>query len=115
MSGADATPQAGILPAIQALLERQRSAILARDAAALEEASRVLEAEVRTLQARPAGTVARDALEGLRAGLRLNAAMLSRAQAANSRALSTLFGADGVYRPAGDGGLAHASRPLDVA
>jgi hypothetical protein len=115
MAGVDARPGAPAVAAIEALLERQRRAILDRDAAALDQACRALEAEVRVLRAPPASTASRAALERVRAGLRLNAEMLSRAQAVNNRALSTIFGAEGVYRPGGDGGLARSSRPLDTA
>jgi hypothetical protein len=113
----DTQAAATMPPGIDALVARQRQAILARDPAALDESTRALDAGLRMLgeQGAAAGAIPREALERLRAGLRLNAELLARAQAANARALAALFDADGLYRPGGESGLAQASRPLRTA
>lgn len=108
-------PLTAALKEIDALLGRHREAILARDAAALDEASSALEARIRELRASGTQTAPPEVLEHSRASLRVNAAMLNRVQAANARALATIFGAEGFYGADGDGRLARSSRPLDTA
>lgn len=108
-------PLATGLKELDALLGRHREAILAHDAAALDETSRALELQIRELRACGAQAATTEALERARASLRVNAGMLTRVQAANARALATIFGAEGFYGAGGDDRLARTSRPLDSA
>lgn len=100
--------------ALDELVAHQRRAILARDASALELANEALLAGIAALRA-GVDASSRQVLQRAQAGLRVNAELLQRAQAGNSRALSAIFGRETVYRGDGDGRVARASRPLDCA
>jgi len=105
------------LQALEALIGRQRAALVQRDPAELEASSQALVNAFAALQA--AGVPPLDPRSAmavsLRAALAVNADLLSRCAAANARALAVLFDAPVTYGPPGSTSVGNPSRKLDSA
>jgi hypothetical protein len=97
-------------------LERQRAALVARDAEAVRTATEAVAAAVAALRAGGRIAGADDTrLAAVRSVLRANAELLERSGAGNARALAALFDSPDTYGPGGTGGLNQPTRRIDSA
>ena len=114
---ADSKRSGSPLQALETLIERQRDALLRRDAAQIEASSQALVDAFSALKAAgvppldPNGALAMS----LKGALAVNADLLNRCAAANARALGALFDTPVTYGPAGSPKVGTPSRRLDSA
>jgi hypothetical protein len=97
-------------------LERQRAALVARDAEEVRASTESVASLVASVRAAGAG-VAFDPvlLAAVRASLHTNAELLERSGASNARALTALFDAPDTYGPGAGAGMNRPTRRIDSA
>jgi len=97
-------------------LERQRAALVARDAEGVRTGTEAVAGLVAAVRA-DGGFPDLDPtlLAAVRVGLRTNAELLERSGASNARALSVLFDAPDTYGPGAGGGMNRPTRRIDSA
>lgn len=97
-------------------LERQRAALVARDAEALRASTEAVARLVAALRAAGGGErLDPTLLAAVNARLSTNAELLERSGASNARALTALFDAPDTYGPGAGSGMNRPTRRIDTA